>query len=100
MQVEVSCVDDSFLDDLESLSRYSHAVVRSFSVGSSPAGVDRLSADVDLSSKQAHVGRRYRLGAVLLVGTGRARATYHGVTIVRLCPALYVHGVVLQESDG
>jgi hypothetical protein len=42
---------------------------------------------------------KYRLSAVLLVGTGRARATYHGVTIVRVYPALYVYGVVLQERD-
>jgi hypothetical protein len=28
------------------------------------------------------------------------RVAYHGVTTVRLCPALHVHGVVLQERDG
>jgi hypothetical protein len=50
------------------------------------------------------VGRRWRaecrLGAVLLVGTRRTQAAYHWVTTVRLCPALYVHEMVLQERDG
>jgi hypothetical protein len=41
-----------------------------------------------------------RLGAILLVGTERARVAYHRLAIVRLCPTLHVHGVVLQERDG
>jgi hypothetical protein len=76
--------------------------VQSFPAGSS-AGFDRLLASADVSQEQAHIGkwRRIKCGldTLLLVGTGRARAAYHVVVTVRLCPTLYIHGVILQERD-
>jgi hypothetical protein len=85
-------------------NHYPDRVMRQFNLFPTgfSAGSDRLPASADVSQEQAHIRMwrmtKYGLGTILLLGTGWAQAAYHGVTTVRLCPALCKWDDITREG--